>query len=131
MAPNTPTDSNGNTAAAAADVDIKFAHIQLYADHVCPVQEYKKFEAEINTFHENFEGNNDNVDDAAAGIADSGEAGKDKVRRGQELWTSMQGGGESEVFVPHGRDVVKVRQAFHIRLVCSTLLYFLMNLPSV
>ena len=112
MAQHTPP-KHDNAKEAMADVDIKFSHVQLFADHVSTVEEYKAFEASINTFHQKFDDEqdkaNNNDDDNGDATASSGEDVAADVSRGQKLWNSMKGG-KKEEFVPHGRDVVKVSE---------------------
>ena len=36
-------------------VDIKFAHVHLYVDHLCEVSEYKEFEDKLNLFQEKYD----------------------------------------------------------------------------
>lgn len=86
---------------SAKDVDIRFSHIQLYADRVLPLGEYKEFEGAMNKFHQEFY---QYKDDATA------ETLTDDIQQGQQLWNSMQGDDAEDktAFVPHGRDVVKV-----------------------
>mmetsp|Transcript_11403 Transcript_11403/g.21044 ORF Transcript_11403/g.21044 Transcript_11403/m.21044 type:complete len:703 (-) Transcript_11403:90-2198(-) len=81
----------------ADGIDIKFSHVQLYVDRVCPVSEYKEFESSLNKFHESF---NPDSNDAEVSV--------DNICKGQQLWNSLQGNAEEKTaFVSHGRDVVK------------------------
>ncbi len=83
-------------------VDIKFSHVQLYVDDICPRSEYKELEASMNRFQTSFSQENDGNTASPNTPAD--------IERGRQLWESMQGvsSEETAAFVPHGRDVVKV-----------------------
>lgn len=87
-------------------IEIKFSHVQLYVDHVCPVDEYKKLEAEINKKFSESESSvlNDDSGDVPSG--------------GDILLPQNQcSSNEFETAFPsHGRDVVKVRQTKNLFL---------------
>ena len=84
-----------------SDVEIKFSHVQLYVDHVCPVDEYKKFEAEIN---KKFLESSDALKDDTGGLL---SAGGDGISRHNQCSSNKVGA----AFPSHGRDVIKVRQS--------------------
>jgi hypothetical protein len=51
---------------SSSGIEIKFSHVQLYVDHVCPVDEYKQFEAEVNKkFLESYSQCSSNKDETA------------------------------------------------------------------
>lgn len=97
--------------ADRSGVDIKFSHVQLYADEVRDVAEYKELEASMNEFYESFREGGEGAPKGASG----GGRGAADIREGVRLWGSIRlrrGGGDAHdddaAFVPHGRDVVKV-----------------------
>lgn len=81
-------------------IEIKFSHVQLYVDHVCPVDEYKHLEAYIS---KKFSESEPSVLNDDSGDVPSG---------GEILLPQNQcSSNEVEIAFPsHGRDVVKVRQ---------------------
>jgi hypothetical protein len=111
-------------------VDIKFAHVHLYVDHLCEVSEYKEFEDKLNLFQEKY-------DDATSVMTTNTEEEQQQqqqqrgyysldVNRGRELWelithhqqntnndghnttaATVTATAPSSEFVSHGRDVVK------------------------
>ena len=90
---------DGDLNDSAECVDIRFSHIQLYVDSVCAVSEYKELETALNKFHDSFSKDND------VAVAEQVD-----IHQGQILWNSIQDASkDEEAFVPHGRDVVKVR----------------------
>jgi hypothetical protein len=122
-------DDKLETTTPEEGVDIKFAHVHLYVDHLCEVSEYKEFEDKLNLFQEKY-------DDAASVMMTMADKEQQEqqcgyysldVNRGRELWelithhkqnTNNDGhnttaasvtvtASSSSEFVSHGRDVVK------------------------
>ena len=89
---------------SSSGIEIKFSHVQLYVDHVCPVDEYKQFEAEVNKkFLESSVVLKDDTGDLLSG-------GGDSISR----YSQCSSNKDETAFPSHGRDVVKVRQATSI-----------------
>ena len=84
----------------AQNIDIKFSHVQLYVDHVCPVEEYKAFEAEVSTKLRNSE-----LVSCSFVNRDDGVSLNENVPPQRNLISSID---VETVFRSHGRDVVKV-----------------------
>ena len=123
---NTPEEEEGLDHGNGHGVDIKFAHVHLYVDHLCEVSEYKEFEDKLNLFQEKY-------DDATSVMTAMAEEEQQQqrgyhsldVNRGRELWelithhqqninnngghdtTAVTAAPPSSEFVSHGRDVVK------------------------
>jgi len=84
---------------SSSGIEIYFSHVQLYVDHVCPFDEYKKLEAEINKkFFDS------SVVDDTGGLV---SGGGDSISRHNQCTTNKV----KTAFPSHGRDVVKVRQS--------------------
>jgi hypothetical protein len=85
---------------SSSGIEIKFSHVQLYVDHVCPVDEYKQFEAEVN---KKFLESSVVLKDDTYLLSGGG----DSISRHSQCSSN----GVETAFPSHGRDVVKVRQA--------------------
>ncbi len=91
--------------AQGSSIEIKFSHVQIYVDHVCPVDEYKKLEAEINKI---FLDSSVVLKDDTGGLVSGG--GESISRHNQCTSNKVE-----TAFPSHGRDVVKVNLFFFQR----------------
>ena len=104
---DTSNHGRDDNSDGAVGFDIKFSHIQLYADHIATLSEYKQLETNLNKFGDTFH------TDANSSSAKSAKY----IANGQRLWSTLTRGtaasdDEEKVaaFVPSGRGVVKVRE---------------------
>jgi hypothetical protein len=92
--------AHGSTTSSSSSIEIKFSHIQLYVDHVCPVDEYKELDAALHQklllcSEESISSSVVPSDDDGGGDGDD-----DDVKT------------MTTAFPSHGRDVVKVRHEY-------------------
>ena len=85
------------TNTSSSNIEIKFSHVQLYVDHVCPVDEYKELEAALHQ----------KLLCAEESIPSSVVPNDDDGGRDDEVKTTT-----AFPFPSHGRDVVKVRHEY-------------------
>eukprot|EP00581_Thalassiosira_minuscula_P018699 CAMPEP_0183712152 /NCGR_PEP_ID=MMETSP0737-20130205/7373_1 /TAXON_ID=385413 /ORGANISM="Thalassiosira miniscula, Strain CCMP1093" /LENGTH=775 /DNA_ID=CAMNT_0025940731 /DNA_START=4 /DNA_END=2331 /DNA_ORIENTATION=- len=123
-----PTTDNGNDNM----IDIRFSHVQLYVDKLCPVAEYKELESSLNEFHDGMYASSTTSEEEETTAAAVEEEEKEKqqenslssmendIDKGRSIWKALlrsgareEDGGDDDddaattAFVPHGRDVVK------------------------
>jgi hypothetical protein len=85
------------TSSSSSSIEIKFSHVQLYVDHVCPVDEYKELDAEL---HQKLLLCSE--ESISSSVVHDDDGGRD-----DEVKTTT-----AFPFPSHGRDVVKVRHEY-------------------
>ena len=98
-------------------VDIKFAHVHLYVDHLCEVSEYKEFEDKLNVFQEKY-------DDATSVMMMTNTEEQQQqrgyysldVNRGRELWELITHHKQNTNNDGHNTTAVTAASSYHQNL---------------
>jgi hypothetical protein len=98
------------TNTSSSNIEIKFSHVQLYVDHVCPVDEYKELEAAL---HQKLLCAEESISSSVVPNDDDGGGGGNGDDVEVKTTTAFP-------FPSHGRDVVKVRDSTIISTIITS-----------
>jgi hypothetical protein len=90
-----------SSEGAHQELSIQYSHIQLYIDHLQPLDYYKAYEDAVNKFHHEYDSQKSN--DKQTGL---------DVAKGKEIWNTIIAQTSSpcpaeEEYHSHGREVIK------------------------